>query len=301
MSRTAEVNELLRIARLVLAWDDVPKTVPSFNALRSLIDTGKDVAGLLKMVGDKVFKNLDRQFNDVAVGLQNAYIGKEKLNHGLPTSLVARIQKDTQTVALRVIQAAVHEAREYDQGRAEQIGAALAILPVSEMMAIIYKMAERSGRAGSAALRDAKGEQAAKGAATVVVAAQHDTRMIQVLETQVLPWLAQMSGGTKFPAQQLQGVAQRFAKQVIANCIDEVTEELVASYRTEKVSSMKQLLTFAVMAVALKTIELQELRLEQKAKVFVQFALPKIRDTLKQKQEQDRSEKVLEKKEEEAK
>ena len=276
-----------------MAWDDVPKTVPSFTSLRNIIDTGKDVASLMRSISEKVFKNLDRHIAETTKALEQAYIGKGKLKYGLPDTVVAAVTRDATDAVNKVNQMAVREARVYQTGKTDALAAALVLLPVSEMAATIAKKAGQYARAGSAALAEARDAEQPSTAASFHGARAHDNQMIRALETKVLPWLVESSGGKEFPASDMKALALRLAKRLIDDSVKLATDDLLSNYRVEKMAPLRALLVFSIMGVTLRVVETFELRAEQKAKVFVQFALPKIRDQKRQDVDQKRDEKLI--------
>lgn len=286
--RLHHARRLIEACRIVLAWDDVPKTVPSFTSLRNIIDTGKDIASLLRSVSEKVFKNLDRHIAETTKALEHAYIGKGKLKYGLPDTIVASLVHDATEATTKLNQLAIREARVYDTGKTDALASALVLLPMTELIATIAKKAGQYRRLGSAAFAEANDAVQPSTAASFREARAHDTQMIRALESQVLPWLATQSGGKEFPAADMKALALRLAKKLMDDTVRHSTDELLSNYRVEKMASMRQLLVFAMLGVTLRTLETIELRAEQKAKVFVQFALPKLRDQQRQETQQKR-------------
>jgi len=287
MSDQDRAAKLLRAARLLLAWDAMKTQVPELSTLRSLVGLGQQMSGLLKMLADHYYKDTFQHLETAAKVLQANYLGTGGLKHGLPPEKVKHIDTEVAAYVTKLRSAANREAHRYDGN--DMLGAAFTILPVSAMAAVLVKSSGRYWTAGHTALEGMKktGKKpvvpgAPKGASVVVAA--HDAATMKTLFTQVLPWLAKMkatadgAAAEPFPAQKLQKLGtdggQKFVKEFQTHFID---DDLVAQYRTDHVDSLRALLTFCAFGVAIRDLELREMKLEQQAKTYVQSAVSKMR------------------------
>lgn len=286
MSDQDRAAKLLRAARLLLAWDATKTQVPELSTLRSLVGLGQQMANLTKMLADHYYKDTFQHLEQVSKALQANYLGTGALKHGLPPEKVKHIDTEVAAYVTKLRQAANREAHKYDGN--DMLGAAFTILPVSAMAAVLVKSSARYLTAGHSAIEGMKSTTVKKPAvpakgASVVVAA-HDSVTMKTLFSQVLPWLAKMKatadGATAepFPAQKLQKLGtdggQKLIREFQTHFID---DDLVAQYRTDHVDSMRALLTFCACGVAIRDLELRELKLEQQAKTYVQSAVSKMR------------------------
>ncbi len=294
MTDRDRARQLLRAARMILAWDAMKTEVKEFTTLKSLVNMGGQVANLAKLLSEHYFKDNANHLKEAAAALQGAYLGTAQLKHGLPVDHVAKIQAEVQHYVQQITSHANQEARKY--GGDALLGASMALLPVSSMAAVLVKSSLPYWGGGATALRELKNSNGTKEIPTPVKGAQvtaaHDEAMLKHLFTQVLPWLAGQSavdGKSTYPSQELQKqgttVGLHFAKEAQTTLVD---DDLVSQYRAKNVDSLRALLTFCAFAVAILDLEVLEQKLEQKARTYVQSMLTKIRQSEQDKRKEEK-------------
>lgn len=278
--------KLLHIARQLLAWDDNFKTVPTFDNINKLVQFGTGMGNLLKTLVNQVYKDVGQQVKRVDSGLKNAYIGSDTLIHGLPSQHVKALQSDIAKMNGKILAMSTHEATGYKGVQAAKLGPTLAILPTSEATLTLYKSAKTALRAGLTALEEVEEAETPKTSAALTTAA-HDQALLKKLETEVLPWLANQkvdADGKKtiFPASDLRNKGIQLAHILVTHTRESITDDLIASYKAANQVSLRHLLEAQMLMLAIQFMELQELRLEQKARQFIQSVQTQMRNDKKE-------------------
>lgn len=298
MTDRDRAQQLLRAARMLLAWDAMKTEVKEFTTLKNLVGLGTQVFNLGKLLNEHYFKDNTNHLKEAAAALQGAYLGTDPLVHGLPADRVKKISAEITHYVQQLTAHATQEASKY--GGDSMLGAAFTLLPVSSMAAVLVESSNPYWNKGAAALRALKRQQGTKiptPKATLEtkgaqVTAAHDEATLKLLFSKVLPWLAEqyaVDGKSKYPSQDLQKqgavAGLHFAKKFHTTFID---DDLVSQYRTDDINATRALLTFCAFANALLDLEVLEQRLEQKAKTYVNSMLTKIRQSEQEKRKEEK-------------